>query len=244
MPNRNLKSTTHFHHWHEGNLPSNSKCVVCKKTCWTSECLAGMKCEWCGTTAHIYCQKLVNAECNFGSLRDIIIPPYAISVPRIDMNKEAILGIQSTRCKRKLPNFIIEFSSVLLIIFPIYLLCFKWEAIRVNGQQHRTCKSSNSIRHQTLPCSCSTIWIKTMKQKWQTKQAQHRCSHRHHLRSTTASMRIAAMRLVLIRWTLHNFQTHPIRMRLCWVHPRRRRRRKIDNQMTKKTQKAINLFVQ
>jgi len=36
-------------------------------------------------------------ECNFGSLRDIIVPPFAVSVPRIEMNKEAILGIQTTR---------------------------------------------------------------------------------------------------------------------------------------------------
>jgi hypothetical protein len=39
-----------YHHWREGNLPPNSKCVSCKKTCWSSECLAGMRCEWCGVT--------------------------------------------------------------------------------------------------------------------------------------------------------------------------------------------------
>ncbi len=49
-PNRDLKSLNHYHHWREGNLPSNSKCVVCKKTCWTSECMAGLRCEWCGLT--------------------------------------------------------------------------------------------------------------------------------------------------------------------------------------------------
>ena len=43
-------SVVHFHHWREGNLPPNSKCVACKKTCWSSECLAGMRCEWCGVT--------------------------------------------------------------------------------------------------------------------------------------------------------------------------------------------------
>jgi len=31
-------------------LPGNCKCVVCKKSCWSSECLAGMRCEWCGIT--------------------------------------------------------------------------------------------------------------------------------------------------------------------------------------------------
>lgn len=40
----------HFHHWREGNLPSSSKCYVCKKTCWSGDCLTGYKCEWCGVT--------------------------------------------------------------------------------------------------------------------------------------------------------------------------------------------------
>jgi diacylglycerol kinase (ATP) len=39
-----------YHHWREGNLPANSKCLACKKTCWSSECLSGMRCEWCGVT--------------------------------------------------------------------------------------------------------------------------------------------------------------------------------------------------
>ncbi len=97
VPNRPLHNLKQNHHWREGNLPTNSKCIVCKKTCWTSECLAGMKCEWCGITAHSICRTRLMDECNFGSLRDIIVPPFAVSVPRIEMNKEAILGIQTTR---------------------------------------------------------------------------------------------------------------------------------------------------
>ena len=42
-----------YHHWREGNLPGNSKCLVCKKTCWSAECLAGMRCEWCGVTVSV-----------------------------------------------------------------------------------------------------------------------------------------------------------------------------------------------
>lgn len=38
------------HHWREGNLPVYSKCAVCRKTCWSAECLTGFRCEWCGTT--------------------------------------------------------------------------------------------------------------------------------------------------------------------------------------------------
>lgn len=39
-------------------------------------------------------------ECDFGTLRDIIIPPYAISIPRIaDLNKDLILGIGNNMSK-------------------------------------------------------------------------------------------------------------------------------------------------
>uniref|UniRef100_A0A1I7X680 DUF3795 domain-containing protein n=1 Tax=Heterorhabditis bacteriophora TaxID=37862 RepID=A0A1I7X680_HETBA len=37
----------------EGNLPKESKCVVCRKSCCSTECLAGMRCEWCGQTGQI-----------------------------------------------------------------------------------------------------------------------------------------------------------------------------------------------
>jgi hypothetical protein len=49
--------------------------------------------------AHSICRSKIEEECNFGNLRDIIIPPFAVSVPRIDMNKEAILGIPTNRSK-------------------------------------------------------------------------------------------------------------------------------------------------
>jgi len=41
-------ATVRSHHWREGNLAGNSKCLYCKKTCWSAECLAGIRCEWCG----------------------------------------------------------------------------------------------------------------------------------------------------------------------------------------------------
>lgn len=39
---------THLHHWREGNPPSCARCQVCKKTCGSSDVLAGIHCEWCG----------------------------------------------------------------------------------------------------------------------------------------------------------------------------------------------------
>ncbi len=40
------------HHWREGNLPQGSKCIVCRKSCWSTECLAGMRCQWCQRTVN------------------------------------------------------------------------------------------------------------------------------------------------------------------------------------------------
>lgn len=53
LPGKELSLVHHQHHWREGNLPSNSKCSVCKKGCWSAECLAGYRCEWCGITVSI-----------------------------------------------------------------------------------------------------------------------------------------------------------------------------------------------
>ncbi|XP_022106252.1 diacylglycerol kinase theta-like isoform X2 [Acanthaster planci] len=79
--NRNLEKMKFTHHWREGNLPANSRCALCKKSCVTSECLASMKCEWCWTTAHTGCYKSFSSECNLGPIRDLTIPPYAVSMP-------------------------------------------------------------------------------------------------------------------------------------------------------------------
>ncbi|GFT58750.1 diacylglycerol kinase theta [Nephila pilipes] len=85
---------TQYHHWREGNLPGNSKCHLCKKTCWSSECLAGMRCEWCGMTAHPICYKNLQMECNFGCLESIMLPPSSVSIPRTDVPLETIIGVE------------------------------------------------------------------------------------------------------------------------------------------------------
>jgi len=40
--------------------------------------------------AHASCYKLLPPECSFGSLREIILPPYALTVPRIDVQQEML----------------------------------------------------------------------------------------------------------------------------------------------------------
>ncbi|XP_077488161.1 diacylglycerol kinase theta isoform X2 [Amblyomma americanum] len=96
-PSRNKPSVMQFHHWREGNLPANSKCQLCKKTCWSAECLAGMRCEWCGITAHATCYRTLSQECNFGVLESIMLPPAAVSIPRTDVPLETIIGVEMRR---------------------------------------------------------------------------------------------------------------------------------------------------
>lgn len=92
VPNKERGQMVQYHHWREGNLPGNAKCLMCKKTCWSAECLAGMRCEWCGVTAHAYCYRQLPAECSFGCLREIMLPPVSVSVPRMDVPQETLFG--------------------------------------------------------------------------------------------------------------------------------------------------------
>ncbi|KAF7494403.1 Diacylglycerol kinase theta [Sarcoptes scabiei] len=94
VPEQELKEVFQTHHWREGNLPANSKCHYCKKTCWSTECLAGMRCEWCGITAHAACYRHLSHECNFGWLQSIMLPPFGVSIPRTDVPLETIIGVQ------------------------------------------------------------------------------------------------------------------------------------------------------
>ncbi|XP_029178191.1 diacylglycerol kinase theta isoform X7 [Nylanderia fulva] len=97
LPGKDLSAVKHTHHWREGNLPSSSKCAVCKKSCFTVECLAGFRCEWCGMTSHAYCYKNIPQECTFGNLEPIYLPPHAVSIPRTEVPMEAIIGVQVRR---------------------------------------------------------------------------------------------------------------------------------------------------
>ncbi|CAH8449819.1 unnamed protein product [Schistosoma turkestanicum] len=81
------------HHWREGNLPTNSKCFICRKTCWSSECLTGYRCQWCGRTSHAGCVNKVDDECDFGPLRDIMLPSFCVSLPRMNIPIEHVIGV-------------------------------------------------------------------------------------------------------------------------------------------------------
>ena len=79
------------HHFQEGNLPNNSKCVKCKKTCWSPDSLTGMRCQWCGMSAHSSClPNMPNSHgvCQFGLLEPIFLSPQAISIPRSQLTQD------------------------------------------------------------------------------------------------------------------------------------------------------------
>ncbi|KAI4491356.1 hypothetical protein M0804_002748 [Polistes exclamans] len=112
LPGKDLDDVKHTHHWREGNLPSNSKCAVCKKNCFSAECLSGFRCEWCGVTSHAFCYKSIPTECTFGNLESIYLPPHAVSIPRTEVPMEAIIGVQVRRKEVLAPRSISEeFSS-------------------------------------------------------------------------------------------------------------------------------------
>ncbi|XP_011051488.1 PREDICTED: diacylglycerol kinase theta isoform X5 [Acromyrmex echinatior] len=108
LPGKDLSAVKHTHHWREGNLPSSSKCAVCKKSCFTTECFAGFRCEWCGMTSHAYCYKNIPQECTFGNLEPIYLPPHAVSIPRTEVPMEAIIGVEVRRKEVLAPRSISE----------------------------------------------------------------------------------------------------------------------------------------
>lgn len=96
VPDQALGDVVQQHHWREGNLPQNaSKCYWCKKSCFSAECLTGMRCEWCQITVHASCLKHAPRDCNLGCLQSIMLPPYCISIPRTDVPMETIIGVQN-----------------------------------------------------------------------------------------------------------------------------------------------------
>uniref|UniRef100_A0A914XZV2 diacylglycerol kinase (ATP) n=1 Tax=Panagrolaimus superbus TaxID=310955 RepID=A0A914XZV2_9BILA len=94
VPSLDTVSAKQYHHFREGNLPRDSRCIDCKKTCNSFECFTGMRCEWCGVTAHAVCYRRVKKDCDLGVLRKIMLPPNAITIPRTELPMEQLLNIQ------------------------------------------------------------------------------------------------------------------------------------------------------
>ncbi|XP_049645659.1 diacylglycerol kinase theta isoform X3 [Suncus etruscus] len=78
---------THLHHWREGNPPSCARCQVCRKTCGSSDVLAGIHCEWCGTQVHSICAVVLADECTFGPLHTLTLPPTCVRLLSSNFSK-------------------------------------------------------------------------------------------------------------------------------------------------------------
>ncbi|VDM80064.1 unnamed protein product [Strongylus vulgaris] len=122
----------------EGNLPKDSKCVVCKKSCWSAECLAGMRCEWCGVTAHAVCYRQLPKECDFGVLRKILLPPSSLTIPRTELPMEQLLAITTNDPPQSRKGQTVALS------FPFLLYCADiistfWDKFDHFAENNRTC---------------------------------------------------------------------------------------------------------
>lgn len=72
------EQTPRPHHWREGNPVPGARCEACKRTCGSSDVLAGVHCEWCGLQAHSSCSVMLAPECTFGHLRSMLLPPACV----------------------------------------------------------------------------------------------------------------------------------------------------------------------
>uniref|UniRef100_A0A3Q3MTR5 Diacylglycerol kinase n=1 Tax=Labrus bergylta TaxID=56723 RepID=A0A3Q3MTR5_9LABR len=82
-----LQQDTFHHHWREGNMPSASRCEVCRRSCGSSDVMAGMRCEWCGITSHAACYLGIPPECTLGRLRSMLLHPACVRLHSRNFSK-------------------------------------------------------------------------------------------------------------------------------------------------------------
>ena len=66
------------------------QCAVCRKICSSDVCLTGMRCCWCGMTAHSSCLSSFTEEmqvCTFGVLQPIFLPRRLFPSPELRSHK-------------------------------------------------------------------------------------------------------------------------------------------------------------
>ncbi|XP_018517555.1 diacylglycerol kinase theta isoform X1 [Lates calcarifer] len=98
-----LEQDTFHHHWREGNLASAARCEVCRRSCGSSDVLAGMRCEWCGITSHAACYLSVPPECTLGRLRSMLLHPACIRLDSRNFSKMHCYRITES-CSHDLDN--------------------------------------------------------------------------------------------------------------------------------------------
>uniref|UniRef100_A0A915J405 Diacylglycerol kinase (ATP) n=1 Tax=Romanomermis culicivorax TaxID=13658 RepID=A0A915J405_ROMCU len=71
-----------------GNLPQNSECVVCDEECGHGAGLVDLQCSWCKVTSHEKCKQRYTAICDFGKMKEFIIPPSSVKLRHRDILSE------------------------------------------------------------------------------------------------------------------------------------------------------------
>uniref|UniRef100_A0AAR2LJU6 Diacylglycerol kinase n=1 Tax=Pygocentrus nattereri TaxID=42514 RepID=A0AAR2LJU6_PYGNA len=94
----------YHHHWREGNMASGARCEVCRRACSSSDVLSGMRCEWCGITAHASCYVIISPECSLGRLRGMILHPSCVRVCSRNFSKMHCYRISETSQQCELDN--------------------------------------------------------------------------------------------------------------------------------------------
>jgi len=73
-----------YHHWVRGNLPLCSICDICNNPCGNQPSLSDYQCMWCHRTVHeSFCYNRQDLECDFGRMRELVIPPYSITLKTV-----------------------------------------------------------------------------------------------------------------------------------------------------------------
>ncbi|CAB1423843.1 unnamed protein product [Pleuronectes platessa] len=98
-----LEQDTVPHHWREGNLASAARCEVCRRSCGSSDVLAGMRCEWCGITSHAACYLSVPPGCTVGRLHGMLLHPACVQLDSRNFSKMHCYRITES-CSPELDN--------------------------------------------------------------------------------------------------------------------------------------------
>ena len=80
------KSAKQPHQWLEGNLPNNSKCMICNKSCGSKKSLQDWTCIWCRLCCHDSCKAKVINQCDLGKHSALIMPAGAAGEVTSDLN--------------------------------------------------------------------------------------------------------------------------------------------------------------
>ena len=87
------------HHWVEGNLPANARCIKCDRNCGSADCLMDVRCVRCGILVHTFCLPEINSACKIGLLRSIFLSPTIVTV--MLTGDDATTPIQGTKTEMR-----------------------------------------------------------------------------------------------------------------------------------------------